>query len=1091
MTSSRINKLISKMGSLLVVLTFATAACLPTRLSAQELSGTKGGLQGVVTDSSGAVVPGATVTVTGNSDKRSITTNGAGHWEALDLTPGLYTVGVEREGFSKTEAKAIEAQINRVSGVNLVLQAGAVAQTVQVDATTTTIDTGSTALGSNLTASFYSQVPVARDVGSLFYTAPGVINAGGTGTANPSIGGASGLENEYIADGVNITDAGYGGIGVFSPIYGSLGTGINLTFIQEVQVKTGAFEPKYGNVNGGVIQIVTKSGGSAYHGALAAFFAPGGMSAGWRYADDYFNRVNLRGRLVAFPQYDASVEFGGYVPGAHLKDKLFFFGAYNPSLNEFYWNTPQGAGLVGPFTNKTTANDYAAKITYNINAGTSVDASVFSDPSKTNAGLGFASADTFPNYPQLNVANETGFSRWNYGTRSETAHLTSSLSPTWQLDIAASAKRSHFNEVGLQNVYQIIDESGAVSAGQFTAQGLGFTQNPTVHDYGFGIDTEKTVNFHGQHTFSLGWGYTHSIYALDKAYSGGYFPFPSTNIVGESVADNTNNPAVVGAQTNAAFQLQAAAPNPTTGLVDCAPTDCPFYNGVQVYLLQVRGIFSSPIAETSSVNMSIYGNDNYQVNRYISLNLGLRWDEEQLNAVTQSYTFNDNWSPRLGINVDPFGDRKSKVFFNYGRYSQAFPQDGALRDLSNELDIYAAAWKPAADANNNVILNENNTVTPILDAAHLISGDPAAGQQSANVSTSGGASPIFIAHGTKFNYEDEYVAGIERQVGGFDVSARYMDRRLKRIIEDSSGASPEGALAGFVAQQFVVGNLSAKTDLFINEQEQSYTAAAGPPANCVNSTDPNVANYGLQKNTLGQVVGGACGYNILTAGDPTPDGKADGFSNPYRHYQAFELEANKSLSHNFMLRANYRYAKLYGNYEGLFRNDNGQSDPSISSLYDFTDGVLGLLGQQFQEGYLNTDRRQVGNLYGSYVIPNGFMKRFTAGIGLRGSSGTPISELGAHPVYTDPGEVPIGGRGTVGTTASNYQLDLHADYPLQLGERYRIKFTFDTFNVSNSRSLTSVDQDIALSYGVPDADYLKPTSFQRAFYGRGSIRFEF
>ena len=130
------------------------------------------------------------------------------------------------------------------------------------------------------------------------------------------------------------------------------------------------------------------------------------------------------------------------------------------------------------------------------------------------------------------------------------------------------------------------------------------------------------------------------------------------------------------------------------------------------------------------------------------------------------------------------------------------------------------------------------------------------------MSTSGGASPIFIAHGTKFNYEDEYVAGIERQVGGFDISARYMDRRLKRVIEDSSGASPEGALAGFVAQQFVVGNLSAKTDLFINEQEQAYTAAAGPPANCVGTGNPNVADYGLQKNTLGQVVGGACGYNI-------------------------------------------------------------------------------------------------------------------------------------------------------------------------------------------------------------------------------------
>ena len=74
---------------------------------------------------------------------------------------------------------------------------------------------------------------------------------------------------------MNITDAGYGGLGVFSPVYGSLGTGLNLTFVQEVQVKTGAFEPKYGKGDGGIVQIVTKSGGSAYHGALAAFFAPG------------------------------------------------------------------------------------------------------------------------------------------------------------------------------------------------------------------------------------------------------------------------------------------------------------------------------------------------------------------------------------------------------------------------------------------------------------------------------------------------------------------------------------------------------------------------------------------------------------------------------------------------------------------------------------------------------------------------------------------------------------------------------------------------------------------------------------------------
>ena len=1084
-------------GSWLVVLVFALATCLSARLSAQELSGVKGGLAGIVTDSSGAAVPGAAVTVAGSADTRKVTTNDTGRWEILDLTPGSYTISVEREGFSKIETKAVSVEINRVNNVNLALRAGAVAETVQVDATATSIDTGSTALSSNLTSSFYSQVPVARNVGSLFYTAPGVANSGGSGTSNPAIGGATGLENQYIADGVNITDAGYGGLGVWSPVYGSLGTGLNLTFVQEVQVKTGAFEPRYGKGDGGIVQIVTKSGGNSYHGALATFFAPDAFSSGQRYADDYFDRVNVRGHIASEPQEDASAEIGGYVPGVHLKDKLFFYGAYNPALNKIYWESPSVSPFFsnGAFTNKTTVNSWAAKLTYKLTDATSLDASAFADPSKTNSGYGVANEDTFPDFPQLNIGGTANFSRWNYGTRSETLRLSSSLSPTWQLDMSASAKRSDFTETPADNVNFIEDFTGIRQAAAYFAQGVQFVQNPVVHDYGFGIDTEKTINFHGQHTLSAGWGFSHSIYKLDKYYPGGQVPFPSTNISGVSVAGITSNPALVGASTNYAFNLLPAATNPTTGLVDCAPSDCPYYNGTQVYLQQSRGIFSNPVAETSSAYHAIYANDNYALNRFVTFNLGIRWDEEQLNAVTQSYVFNDNWSPRLGINIDPFGDRKSKVFFNWGRYTQSFPQDGALRDLSNELDVYQANWKPEADATNNVVIGPYGTVVPVIDSNHLISGDPAAGQQGGNVSASGGASPIFIEHNTKMNLEEEYVGGVERQYKGFVLSGRYMDRRLLRIIEDTSGASPEGALAGFVAQQFVVGNLSAKTDYFINEQEQAYSQAAGPPANCPafgNYTKgSNVANYGLQKNTLGQVVGGACGYNVLTAADPIPDGKPDGFSNPYRHYQALEFEANKNFSHNFLLRANYRWAKLYGNYEGLYRNDNGQSDPSISSLFDFTNGVLGLLGQQFVQGFLNTDRRQVGNLYGSYTIPNGFMRRFTGGLGLRGSSGQPISELGAHPVYTDAGEVPIGGRGSVGTEPSNYQLDLHADYPLQLGERYKVKFTFDTFNVTNSRSLTAVDQNIALSYGVPDVDYLKPVSFQRAFYGRGSIRFEF
>ncbi len=210
-----------------------------------------------------------------------------------------------------------------------------------------------------------------------------------------------------------------------------------------------------------------------------------------------------------------------------------------------------------------------------------------------------------------------------------------------------------------------------------------------------------------------------------------------------------------------------------------------------------------------------------------------------------------------------------------------------------------------------------------------------------------------------------------------------------------------------------------------------------------------------------------------------------------RRYQAFEVEANKNFSHNFLLRANYRYAKLYGNYEGLFRNDNQQSDPGISSLFDFTTGKLGLLGAQFQPGYLNQDRRSVGNIFGSYVIPGGFARGLTVGLGARGQSGIPINKLASHPVYTDPGEVPIGGRGAAGTEASSVQLDLHTDYAHALTDKLRLKVAFDTFNVTDSKYILNKIRNFDTGFlAGANPTFFTPTKIQRPFYGRGSIRLE-
>ncbi len=1074
--------------------------CAAIPLAAQEISSVKGGLQGTIADTSGAAVPDAKITFAGQSDLRTATTDQQGHYSIGGLTPGLYTITVEQQGFKTTQSKNVEVVINRLSGLDLKLEPGGVTDTIEVSSNSVEIETTSTAVSDNLDATFYSQVPVARNVGSLFYVAPGAVNSGGTGTSNPSIGGATGLENQYIIDGVNLTDVGYGGLGVFSPTYGSLGTGINLSFIQEVQVKPGALEPKFGRANGGVALIVTKTGGSKLHGAVSAFAAPAAFEAGQRYADS-FGRVNTHGRLFATPQYDAAVELGGPIPVHAMRDKVFFFGAFNPQLSRYSYIAPAGAGLAsrGELTNNISDYSWAGKITYKPTENVTIEASAFGDPSSSNRGLGVVNEDTFPAYPNINLANDSGFSSWKFGSRSEVVRLNATITPTWTFDIAATAKQSNFTESGFANAYQIQDNTPVAFGGaQFYSQGLGFFQNPQTHAYSFAINTEKIVRIFGSHSLSIGYEFDRGIYDLLKGYSGADFAFPSTNDAGAATPAG-----LAGANADAAFKLEVspqqvdANGNPVLGpngqpLYTCPATICPLFTPkgtttpVPVFLSQDRGIFSPRQAFTGQSYHQIYGNDDWTINRNVTLNAGIRWDEEQLNGVVQQYTFNDNWSPRVGINVDPFGNGKSKIFFNFARYTQALPSDAAVRELNQEQDIYRANFAPLSDGNGNAVLNQYGTVTPVLDAAHLVSGNPAAGTSSADAGAAisiSGSSPELIARGTKLNLEEEFLGGIERELpGGFVLSARYIDRRLLRIVEDMSGVSPEGANGGLV-QNFLIGNPNSSADYFTNEQELAYTPGGPLPAQCQ-------LDYGTQKNSAGQTIGAACGLNPAVAGLTTPDGKPDGFANPRRHYQAFEVEANKSFSRNFLLRANYRFAKLYGNYEGLYRNDNGQSDPGVSSLFDFTQGILGELGGQFTPGYLNTDRRNVGNLYGSYLLPGTLAKNLTIGMGLRGESGIPITNLGAHPVYDNAGEIPIGGRGALGRTPSDTSLDIHTDYPINM-EKYKVKLGWDMFNVTNSRKQVFVDQDSALNNTTPNVDFLKPLAFQRAFYARGSVRIEF
>jgi hypothetical protein len=251
-------------------------------MQAQDI--TKGSIAGVVRDASGAVLANTRVQLTSEYGERTATTNGTGEYVFSNLLVGPgYVLTVELPGFTTAKVTNLSVGVNQRTTADIIMQVGSTTQAVDVTSEATeTIDLVTTTIGANIDESLYKNIPVGRNISSIISMSPGVSSGLGTGAANPSINGATGLENEYIINGSNTTDPGFGGFGTYSRVLGSLGSGVNFDFIQEVQVKTGGFEAEYGQALGGVINVLTKSGGNSYHGAAYGYLAPQGMAVTWK-----------------------------------------------------------------------------------------------------------------------------------------------------------------------------------------------------------------------------------------------------------------------------------------------------------------------------------------------------------------------------------------------------------------------------------------------------------------------------------------------------------------------------------------------------------------------------------------------------------------------------------------------------------------------------------------------------------------------------------------------------------------------------------------------------------------------------------------
>ena len=1079
-------------------------------LSFAQESAVKGNVGGLAVDSTGAVVPGANVTLTGATGNKTDKTDEAGNFMFSLLTPGFYSVKVEKQGFKTATVKSVEVLIGKTATIRVTLEPGAVSEVVEVTATAVVVDTTSTAVGANLPDTFYQSVPVPRNVSGLFYITPGAVDGGGTGRSNPSISGASGLENLYIADGVNITDKSFGGLGVFSRRYGSVGSGVNLSFIKEVSVKSGGFEPQYGQATGGVVQMVTKAGGNAYHGEIGGYFAPQNFEAQRVQPDEL--RVNHNGIYLNQGAYDVDGELGGYVPG--MKDHLFFFASVDPTWNQQFVKAAYGSGLstlLGGADMKLQANvyNYAGKLTWKLSDKHTIETSIFGDPTRTTTGA---------NTLNLNIQNATGFSRANYGTRNWVVRYNGTISPSWLANFSFSWNNSKFTETPLFNVPGVTNRE--VASHVFALQGIGYYEDSKNDTYALNFDTQKVGHWLGQHTLSVGYRYERDNYTDLQTSSGLHPVVPATGAAGTAVF---LQPCPVGDPANCPIGQTAFLWSGSMRKAAASCTLCPIdpLTGSPVYVSFGRGDYQPGLTPTFGRYHAAYVNDSWEINKHINISAGLRYEQWHMAGTATAYTFTDNWAPRVGVAIDPWGDHKTKVYANFGRYNYQTPLDAAIRSLSGELDVLGLRFAPVAGPGNVLLYNADGSINMALDAAHLLNNQ--AGGSGGNPAV-GGSLGTGFAPGTKMMYQNEWVVGAEHQFhNGVVVSARFLYRNMPRALDDVSGVSPEGYNNGVMVQNYFIANPSPKLDLFPNANETivptgtcpggsvewPQTPAAATPDYFVQDANggninpatgttwiPAANSICFIPNAAGQF-GGEVGTLPSGISYPLKDGKPDGFPLVVHNYKAVEIEVNKAFANNWMLRANWRIARLSGNYEGAFRNDNGQTDPNISSLFDFTNGFIGMLGQQYAVGPLNTDRTHVVNVYASYVFSSTFLKNLELGAGVNFQSGTPINKLGDHPSYGNSGEVPLGGRGALGRMPVTGTVNVHLDRPFKVTEKSQLHLTADLFNITNNKVVTLYDQSYQINF-APDLnpDFLNPASmpnqpFQRPFYARFSFRWVF
>ncbi len=1025
-----------------VSLVFVTASMAQTN--------TTGSVDGTVMDTNGQVVPNATVTISGPNMIRSqsTTSNGDGYYRFNLVPPGRYTVSTAPVGgFGAFKQENVEVNLAQNTNVKITLSAKGVGETVDVVASSE-IDNTTNVTGSSISTEFFSNIPTSRTVQGLYTIAPTVARSGLRDASgrdrDPSVAGSSGPENAYILDGVTTTDPAFGGAGANLPF----------EFVQEVQVKTGSYGADQGLSTGGVFNVITKSGTNQFHGDLFAFYGSKGMVRETK----NFPQTGLA------PDGFSEVDAGGDIGGPIVKDKLWFFGAFNPQRRE---NSYLTQSFRAPVEGKITTPFYSGKLTWSVNNNNTFTFSTFGDYTKEEghlfAGSGFAeNVKSFAGERQTGGTNYAFRLNSNAGSKfigefsfglhyqrnniipdasvASTALITDNFAILKNGAVAAVTQTNvNATNTNIGKVDYVFAPGGSLQR-NFVRDGFGLYQDQNRDRW---EAAARMQSIWGSHTFKYGFELYQNKYAIDQRSTGPAGVFANPLNVQPSNGSNPDNVTVSGFRVTNNFSVCT-----TRGTVITCPSATPIAALLSPGVVLPAGYTVNPVAtsitadevnnnpflvrastrvrdfklvaDTKTDVQSFYIQDDYKITRNLQINVGGRWDYQQAKGnggveYLKLNNFWDNFQPRVGFIWDAFGKGKGKFFANYARYLET--------PLPLDINVRAGSNDTQTDKNFNV-----NTLNAPLTAT------VATGFGTRNL----GAEATPIDAGLKPQTVNEWTAGFEYEVGkNYAFGVRGIYRPQGSVIEDGS----------------------------FDDGDHYFLFNPGEP--------------------IGPGAGGPNGNTEYQACNNPAIGC---FGRARRYYRAMEFTFNRRFANNVSFQSSYVYSSLIGNYEGLFRNDNGQSDPNITSLFD----LVSLLGNAY--GRLPNDRPHQFKFNGSYSTP---FKLVISG-NFYAQSGIPFNQLIPHPVYgnnegfaTPRGTAIIpnsaftqGVESAVGSTRTptTWNLDMGFYYPIKMGEGKQLRLTADWFNVTNAQRAVTVDNTYSINSGVTGvAPVVNP------FWGSGTI----